>query len=149
MKINVLATAFVIGLSFSTIASAVEFTSGQSIDTTACPLLANSVTLNLSNRVNGGYECDEATSTITVAACHEGGSRRAEITCAVETPAEGTTPATYNHTSCNDTNVGQTITLAAPSYSGFLASSRGGSVVQKNLAANCTAAALDPLVAID
>ncbi|MOA45180.1 hypothetical protein D3C78_1675520 [compost metagenome] len=87
----------------------------------------------------GAYECSEANNSINVGACHTAGSRTASITCAVVGQTTATPPVDlYNDPGCNSTNVGQTITLTAPRYQGFRASTTGGSVGAQLLSANCS-----------
>lgn len=125
-------------------ASAAAIPSGTAITTAQCTLLGEQVTLNLSNNVSGAYACDETASTITVAACHKAGSRKpTDIPCAVVTPANGTTPAVYNDSSCTGA---PNQTFEITDYRGYVASSQGGSVAAQDLGGNCTAQSIEGLV---
>lgn len=131
-------------VTFPLIASAAPIPSGTPITTTNCTLLGEQVTLNMSNNVSGAYACDETASTITVAACHKAGSRKpTDITCAIVTPANGTTPAEYNDDSCTGA---PNQTFEITDYRGYVATSQGGSVAAKDLGGNCTATSIEGLV---
>lgn len=124
------------GLSASFAATAAtNITSGSVIDNTACVLLGDNVTLNLSKSVSGAYSCDETSSTIKVATCHATGSRKpTQVACASTTDAT-TGEAVWNDASCDGT-ANQTFEIA--DYRAFAASSQGGSVMTVNLGGNCT-----------
>lgn len=110
-------------------------TVGPATSTTAdatCDLLGETVTINLSRAVHGAFLCDEATNAVTIATCHETGSRKpATVQCvtlgdgadAVNVP-EGCTP-------------GEDVELEV-AYRGFVANSRGGGVATTALGGNCT-----------
>ncbi|MDH0121435.1 MAG: hypothetical protein FH750_08485 [Pseudomonas stutzeri] len=107
--------------------------------TGACSLLAENVTLNLSARVWGVYNCDEATSVIRVAACHEGGSRKARtVNCAEDTA----NPGTYLPQGCTAT----TPTIEITDYAGYVAGSNGGSVAVNDLGGRCEASTVTGLI---
>lgn len=145
MMKNIL-SAFVAGLALvSANAFATAIPNDGLVDTTACSLLGEQVTLSLSNNVSGAYSCDEITSTIKVGACHKAGSRKAmTVLCAVVVPANGADPAVYNDDSC--TGVGPDNTFQSSNYRGYVASSRGGSTAAKDLGGACTAATADGLL---
>lgn len=143
MKKNILALLFISAAGISTLAGAAEIKSGTAITTADCKLLGEQVTLNLSNNVSGAYSCNEITSTINVAACHKAGSRKSmDVKCAIVTPEDGATPAVWNNGSCKAT----TDTFESSDYRGYVASSKGGSVAQKELGGNCTAATAETLI---
>lgn len=143
MKKSIFALFFIVAASTSMAASAAEIKTGTPITTTDCKLLGEQVTLNLSNNVSGAYSCDEITSTIKVAACHKAGSRKAmDVKCAIVTQAEGDEDAVWNDPSCKET----TDTFESSDYRGYVASSKGGSVAQKELGGNCTAASAEDLL---
>lgn len=151
MKMNFLNLFAVAAIAFSantfaapTTITGAEITGG---DTGACKVLGENVRINLSKGVNGAYDCFEATNSINVGACHTSGSRSTQLTCAqIGFEADGTT-AKYNNAACNDSNVGDTITISTPSYRGFRASTTGGSVAAQSLSSNCTADTAKELVA--
>lgn len=105
----------------------------------ACTLLADNVTLNLSARVWGVYNCDEITSVIKVAACHEGGSRKARtVNCAEDTA----NPGTFLPQGCT----AQTPTIELTNYAGYVAGSNGGSVALEDLGGRCEQATVTGLI---
>ena len=128
-----------VALSGSAAAQMVAFQGNQNVDNAACALLAESVTLNTSNKVHGAYECDEASSTIVVAACHEGGFRQ-QLTCTVVGNDNSTDPPTpiYNNSGCNAGNVGEVLP-GVVDYRAFVATTSGGSVGAVNLGDRCGA----------
>jgi len=148
MKKNLLALFAAATAAFASSAvMAVSITNGAPITNTECAVLGDTVKLNLSKNVVGSYECSEANNSINVGACHTSGSRTASITCAVVGQTAATPPVDqYNDPGCNSNNVGQTITLQAPRYQGFRASTTGGSVGAQLLSANCTATTAAELI---
>ncbi len=143
MKKNILAVVFASAFGASFLANAAAITSGTPITTKDCPLLGEQVNLSTSNNVSGSYSCDEITSTIKVAACHKGGSRKAmDVKCAIVTEADGTTPAVWNNSSCKAT----TETYQSSNYRGFVATSKGGSVAQKDLGGACDGTTVEALL---
>lgn len=137
MKKNILAVAFLAGMSASVAVNAADpiaqktgFQGQGEVSTTACKLLASQVTLSLSSNVWGAYSCDEATSVIKVAACHSGGSRKPkEVDCTVD-PADDTK---FVPAGCTAATGKVTIS----DYSGYVAGSNGGSVGQDVLGGAC------------
>jgi len=107
--------------------------------TGACTLLADNVTLNLSARVWGAYNCDDATSVIRVAACHEGGSRKARTVNCAEDAAN---PGTFLPQGCT----AQTATIEISDYAGYVAGSNGGSVAVNDLGGRCTGGTITGLI---
>lgn len=145
MKKSILAALLASSAFMSFNVSAAAIPNDGVVDTDACSLLGEEVTLSLSNNVSGAYSCDEITSTIKVGACHKAGSRKAmTVNCAVIVPANGTDPAVYNDDSC--TGVGPDHTFQSSNYRGFVASSRGGSTAAKDLGGACTPTTADGLL---
>lgn len=145
MKKNILAALFFAGMGASFAASAVDvavntgFEGSANVTTTACKLLADPVTLNLSKNVVGAYNCDEATSVIGVAACHKGGSRSAkEVTCAEDPKNAGT----FLPTGC--AKAGDKITIT--DYVGYSAGSNGGSIATEALGGACATGSVTGLL---
>jgi hypothetical protein len=145
MKKNILAVMFCAGIGISFGASAAEVTpntgfKGQgTVSTTNCKLLAQTVNLNMSNNVWGAYQCDEATSVISVGACHMGGSRSSkEVTCTVD-PADATK---FLPAGC--AKAGDKITIT--DYVGYKAASNGGSIGTKELGGACAAGSVTGLL---
>lgn len=147
MKKLIAGLAFLAAMAFANtaFAQAVAITSGGAITggtTGDCVLLGETVRINLSNNINGAYECDEALNAIRVATCHIAGSRAAStIACAVTDTDELGEPI-YNDASCDGT-AGQTFNIV--DYRGFIASSRGGTVGAQALGGNCAAGTLTGL----
>lgn len=141
MKSKILAALFISGLAVSFGASATAIDSGVAITPAECVLLGENVVLNLSNNVSGSYNCDQATSTITIAACHAAGSRNtATITCADSGPVGG--PPNWNDASCTST----ADTFEITDFRGYRASSQGGTVAPVALGGACTDATVEALV---
>ncbi|WP_125919676.1 hypothetical protein [Stutzerimonas stutzeri] len=145
MKKNILALVTVIGLSATFTAGAANQAAnkgfqGQGIvSSTECALLADQVTMNFSKNVWAAYACDEATSVIQVAACHQGGSRvPKEVTCT----ADPKDPAKFVPSTCKE--VGEKVTIS--DYSGFIAGSNGGSVGQDVLGGACSDSTVTKLI---
>lgn len=140
--VTVFALSLGLGLSGQAMAQLAAFTGSEGVEPGDCALLAESVTLNASSKVHGGWACNEATNVITVGFCHEGGSR-SELVCRVVGQDNSTTPPTaiYNNGGCNDGNVGQTLT-GVVDYQGFVATSSGGGVGGMLLNGRCTAATI-------
>ncbi len=99
-----------------------------------CVLLANQVVLTASSNVHAAWACDEITSAITVAACHQGGSRAPLTVNCVETPP---TSGTWLPSGCTGPG-----TIEIANYRGYVAASTGGSVVADDLGGRCTAASI-------
>lgn len=140
MKNSIVATLLVGGLACSFGAFATNIESGVAITPAECALLGENVQLNLSNNVSGAYNCNVATSTIVIAACHAAGSRNpATVQCA----NSGTEQAPdWNDPSCS----ADTDTFEITDFRGYRASSRGGRVGAANLGGNCTEGSVDALV---
>lgn len=138
MKKNLLALFAAATVAFaSSVMAAPTAITGAAIDDVACPVLGEEVRLNLSKGVNGAYDCFEETNSINVGACHTSGSRGTTLTCAqIGFETDGITPK-YNDGQCDDTNVGENVTVTEPSYRGFRAATTGGSVGAQSLTGNC------------
>lgn len=145
MKKNVLAFVAAIGLSATFAASAANqaantgFQGQGVVSSTECALLADQVTMNFSKNVWAAYACDEATSVIQVAACHQGGSRvPKEVPCTVD-PNDNTK---FLPAGC--ANATSKVTIS--DYSGFVAGSNGGSVGQDVLGGACGSSSVTTLI---
>lgn len=124
-----------LGMSAAAMAAGTPITSGDTITSDDCVLLADQVTLTLSTNVHGAYSCDEFTNTIKIATCHKAGSRKpADIPCAVVyTDPEDDDPI-YNSDECaNPEN--QKFTISG--YRAFIGSSTGGQVAATKLGESC------------
>ena len=77
---KIAALLFGIALSSSVFADPIAANASQAdrtIDTTACTLLTEGVTINLSRDVPAGYTCDTGSNVIAFAACHPNGRKNA------------------------------------------------------------------------
>lgn len=149
MNAKILGFAALFAFCFASSANALTITSGDSIGPDGdqeCVVLGEQVRLNLSRGVLGVFECDEASNSIDVATCHESGSRTNQLVCAVAGQDPTTGNPLYNDPQCNSGNVGQTVTLSAPRYRGFAASTTGGSVNARQLASNCTVGNIEAII---
>lgn len=142
MKKSILATIFAGTMMASAFASAAPISSGTAITPTNCPLLGDQVVLNLSNNVSGAYNCDEATSVISVAACHKAGSRNPSTVNCTITSATGVDPVVWNGPSC--TKAEDTFEIA--DFRGFTANSQGGKVAPEALGGACNEGSVGALV---
>lgn len=116
-----------LGMSAAAMAAGTAITSGDSITSENCVLLADQVTLTLSTNVHGAYSCDEFTNTIKIATCHEAGSRKpTEVECAL-------VGGELNPPEC--TEAGEKVTIA--DYKAFVGSSDGGRVGPRELGGRC------------
>ncbi len=136
MKKNILAVMFCAGVGISFAASAADvapntgFEKSGTVTMANCKLLAQDVNLNMSNNVWGAYKCDEATSVISVAACHKGGSRSKKSVPCAESPANS---GKYLPAGCTATTASIDIT----DYVGYKAGSNGGSIATAALGGAC------------
>ena len=146
MKKFYVASALVMGLSVSGIASAVPntFTSNEVVAVTAagetqaageCALLSAEVTLGASANVIGAWQCNETSGVIIVAACHTGGSRATGVACSSD--ADLSTPAWDAPNAGCTTNSGNS---TIPSFKAFYAGSGGGSMGEASMDTRCTSA---------
>lgn len=133
MKKNLFAV-LVCGVFLSSSALAVTIPSGTDITTTDCPLIGSDIRINLSANVVGAYECDEAATTVVVAACHTSGSRASKTLTCVNSAATGQ-PAEWNNAACATAGV---TTFTGVGFTGYRASSAGGGVGGVDLNGACT-----------
>lgn len=141
MKKNLLALFAISAFACATSAVAdgpTAIESGNTISTTECSILGDSVKLNLSKGVHGAYNCDVTRNAINVGACHETGSRSSTLTCA-QIGVDSDDNPVFNDPGCAGQPAGHTIDVSSPSFRGFRASSTGGSVGAQSLSANCAA----------
>lgn len=127
-----------IGMSASAVIAGTAVPTNGVVDPAACELLSEQIKLNFSAGVNAAYNCNTATNTIRVGTCHEAGSRNPSVTC-VQIGTDDDDNPVYNDAQCDDTNVGQSVTVAT-GYRGFFAQTSGGSVGAVFLGAECTSA---------
>ncbi|WP_141019776.1 hypothetical protein [Azoarcus sp. DD4] len=113
-------------------AAATAITSGTPIDTTACSLLRDRVTVNLSSGVVAAYNCDTTDNMIGVAACHTAGSQKPQtIECASTPDAQGN--PVWNDASCPAVATDPPATFTIQGRRVFTGSSAGGNVAAGNL----------------
>lgn len=123
------------GLAFSALlfgsqvfATGTPLQSGTPIVLTDCPLLADDVTLTLSNGVLGVYNCVEAANSILVATCHTSGrvaSRSVDVPCVNTLSTDPAVAATQ--TLCADPNVAfNRTTNSGASF--FVGNTAGGAI---------------------
>lgn len=141
---------------FASLASAAPTITGPSttISITDCPLLAEAVTVGMSARVTGSYNCSAATNTVRVGSCHAGGSR-APLACnsvqnqaAIDAAlADGrAAPAPTYPAGCAANGTG---TSTVGDFKAFVASSRGGAMAEVPLGGACDAGRLGGLSAMN
>lgn len=141
---------------FASLASAAPTVTGAStqITTVNCPLLAEAVTVGMSARVVGSYNCSAATNTVRVGACHAGGSR-APLACnsvqnqaAIDAALAAGQPAVAPEypAGCSATGTG---TSTVGDFKAFVASSRGGAMAELPLGGACTEARLGGLAGMN
>lgn len=119
----------------SATAAGTKVPSGTAITINDCQLLGEDATINLSKNVLGAYNCDVINTEIEIGTCHEAGSRKPKtLDCTgTDLPVAGcSTGATYD----------------IPDFSGFTASSMGGTVSPVPLGGNCTDAAVQALIGV-
>lgn len=125
------------------IAQKTAFEGQGTVASTECSLLGETVTLNLSSGVKGVYKCNEATSVISVAACHSTGSRKPKaIPCAADPDDTATPPTKFLPAGCT----AATGTVTISDYSAFKAGSNGGAIVQDVLGGNCADASVQTFI---
>ncbi|MFC5771809.1 hypothetical protein [Thauera sinica] len=128
-----------VGASFGASAQTALPPNGGPVTTTACTVLSEQVTLNLSKGVHGAFNCDEATNAIKVATCHEAGSRKPTT---VNCVAQGSEPdITYTPAGC----AAGVASVEISDYRAFTANSRGGGVGTAQLGGACTDSSLSGL----
>jgi hypothetical protein len=119
-------------------AGAAAMPAGGKIDTTACPVLGEPVTLNFSKNVNPAYSCDDTTSNMRVATCHTGGSRKPlEVVCKGADDGSGNT--VYNAPGCTADD--QKVTIS--NYRGYRSNNQGGVLGTFDLGGACTTGSVD------
>lgn len=138
--------------------AAVETVTGPSntVTTAECALLSESITVGMSARVIGAYNCSEIQNVIKVGSCHEGGSRgplacnsvqnQDAIDAANAPGGSGTPPAPVYPAGCDQTNGTGTSTVI--SYKGFTSSSQGGAMSEQALGGRCTDSTLTGIRAL-
>lgn len=138
------AVAAFMGLSGLAMAAGTAFTSNQEqIDSTECSLLGSTVTINLSANISAAYQCDVADAAIRIGTCHAAGSRAEKTVTCVNS---GTVDApVWNHADC-DAN---TTSVTFADFSGFQASSTGGSVGEAALGGACSSSTVTTLEVFD
>lgn len=123
-------------------AGATPISGGVAIDVTACSILRDRVTVNVSAGVTAEYNCDTVNNVIRVGACHAAGSQKpTEVACVGTevTTAEGTTTE-YNGPGCTGA-AGEMTTIEGRRV--FTGRSTGGGVAAGSLdATTCTGAAV-------
>lgn len=136
-----LAALFMSGGAFAT-----AIVSGGDITSADCTLIGTTIRVNLSNDVNGAYECDQLATTVNLATCHESGSRAPLVVACVNSAAAGA-PAVYNDASCpggDGSAAAGEFTIA--DFRGYAASSQGGGVAASDLGGACTDATAEALL---
>ncbi len=142
---------------FASLASAAPTITGASttISTTDCPLLVEPVTVGMSARVTGSYNCSAATNTVRVGSCHAGGSR-APLACnsvqnqaAIDAGAAQTPPVVVAPVYPAGCAANGTGTSTVGDFKAFVASSRGGAMAEVPLGGACDAARLGGLSAMN
>lgn len=109
----------------------VLLSSGDQVITSDCTLLADDVTVTVSNSVMAGYFCRTggANNDIVVASCHTAGRT---ATRTVETPCTRTTPVPTGEVACDNTGPGgATSSINVASAQGaaiFVGRTSGGSI---------------------
>lgn len=113
-------------------------TIGRDTGTFNCSLLGEEVRVSLSSDVVAAFSCIELESAINIGTCHTAGQRATRNVECVATgfEADGTTP-TWNVEGCS---AGASVPVDL-SYTGYVASSTGGSVAESPLAGVCDEAA--------
>lgn len=108
-----------------------------------CDLLRESVQINLSQKVNGSYNCIEPDNTIKIATCHENGSRsETRPTCS----NIGTVATPVYPPGCTGENTPPEGGTPFTDYRGYSASSQGGKIVQQALGGACETGQLNALI---
>ncbi|THG82134.1 hypothetical protein E5198_10220 [Pseudomonas sp. A-1] len=116
-------------------AGTVTAVDADQIDTTKCVLLDAPVKVNLSANVSGVYQCNDTDNSIRIATCHSSGSRSGpkELNCA-QIGKDASNNPVFNDSSCSATVTKFTVPV---SFSGFAASSTGGSIGEVPLTGKC------------
>ena len=158
MNKQIIALFAAAGLScFASLVSAAPTITGAStsISTVDCPLLAEAVTVGMSSRVVGSYNCSAATNTVRVGSCHAGGSR-APLACssvqnqaAIDAGAAQIPPVVVAPTYPAGCAANGTGTSTVGDFKAFVASSRGGAMAEQPLGGACDAARLGGLAGLN
>jgi len=98
-----------------------------------CVLLGERVSVSLSADVIAAFECEETTSAIDIATCHEAGQRATRTITCENFAAEGEEEV-WNVDGCDADTTSVTVET---SYTAYAASSTGGSVQQSPLDGSC------------
>lgn len=133
------------GLScFANFSFAAEIVSGPSntVTNADCALLGETITVGMSAKVFGAYNCSATTNLVGVAACHQGGSRSALACNSVQNQAQidaavagGTTPpAPVYPAGCAADGTGVSTEV---DFRAFFASSAGGAMSDQKLGGPC------------
>lgn len=118
-------------------AAPTTITSGNTVASGECELLAEPVVVTLSNNVHGGYSCTKNNNSITVATCHFAGSRKVgQERCAV-IGKDDQGAAVYNDDSCTGTGPEDTFEIDNKGKA-FVGSTTGGSIAAKGLTNFCS-----------
>lgn len=151
MRKTSIMVALMIGVGVSASAFAAPIlvtTASETVSATDnCVLLANDVTVGVSSNVTGGYQCNETTGIIMVAACHAGGSRDTGVICAYyDDDGDATTPMVLNSSGCtDDMTKAPAKPSTIPNYKAFSASSAGGAMTEQELTGRCDQTSLPAL----
>lgn len=119
-------------------AAPVEYTGPSNQVTVAnCALLSEAVTVGASAKVIGAYNCSEITNIVSVAACHQGGSRGPLACSSVQNQAaidlDPTVAPTYP-AGCASDGTGVSTVI---DYKAFFVSSAGGAMSDQSLNGKC------------
>ena len=110
-------------------------TIGRNVDmggTYNCSLLGETVKISLSSDVIAAFSCVELESSINIGTCHNAGQRTTRSVTCVNTGTSSTPE--WNAEGCTTTTSEVSVDL---SYTGYVASSTGGSVALSPLAGAC------------
>lgn len=109
----------------------------------ACSLLGETVRISLSSDVVAAFSCIELDSAINIGTCHTAGQRATRnVDCVATSYDASGNPDGWNATGCSATVTSVEIPL---SYTGYIATSTGGSVADSPLAGVCDDAAANLL----
>ncbi|MBU1284681.1 MAG: hypothetical protein KJ989_14555 [Gammaproteobacteria bacterium] len=151
MKKQIIATCVALGLGVlagTAFAAPTAFENNQKVTGGVgnnCPLLSRDVTLGVSAKVHGAYECDEAANLVKVAACHQGGSRSGVTCVAIQVLDAAGAPVAGSFTypaGCDATSAAAGTQSPIPSYKSFFTSSAGGVMIEYPLDGRCAAGTL-------
>lgn len=138
---SVLALAMSASL-FSGVASAGApdgtFSGKTTVQQADCIMLSQDTTVGVSKGVTAGYQCYEVGNMILVAACSEGGSRSAPVTCtSFDHDNDPTTADVIIGEGCTAQMVADGEKATTPSYMAFGGSSAGGAMNEIPLGGRC------------